>query len=41
MGGILRTQSFVISSTKLSFKNKIAEKKCDQFCSMVKFVEQN
>jgi hypothetical protein len=41
MGGTLKTQSFVISSTKLSFKYKIAEQKCHQFCSLVKFVEQN
>jgi hypothetical protein len=28
-------------STELSFKYKIAEQKCHNFCSMVKFVEQN
>jgi hypothetical protein len=27
MGGTLKTQNFVISSTKLSFKYKIAEQK--------------
>jgi hypothetical protein len=36
MRGTLRTQSFVISSTKLSFKYRIAEQKRHQFCSMVK-----
>jgi hypothetical protein len=41
MGGTLKTQKFVISSTKLSCKYKIAEQKCHQFCSMVNFVEQN
>jgi hypothetical protein len=41
MGGTLKTQYFVISSTKLSFEYKINEQKCRQFCSMVKFVEQN
>jgi hypothetical protein len=39
--GTLWTQSFVISSTKLSSKYKIAEQKSHQFCSIVKFVEQN
>jgi hypothetical protein len=34
MGGTLKTQSFIISSTKLSFKYKIAEQKCHQFCSL-------
>jgi hypothetical protein len=38
MGGTLKTQSFVISSTKLSFKYKTSEQKCHQFCPMVKFV---
>jgi hypothetical protein len=33
------TQSFVISSNKLSFKYKIADEKCHHFCPM--FVEQN
>jgi hypothetical protein len=41
MGGTLKTQSFVILSTKLSFEYNIAEQKCHQFCSLVKFVEQN
>jgi hypothetical protein len=41
MGGTLKTQSFEISSAKLSFKYKTAGQKCHQFCSMVKFVEQN
>jgi hypothetical protein len=41
MGGTLKTQSFVISSTKLSFKYKLAQQKCHQFCSLVEFVEQN
>jgi hypothetical protein len=40
MGVTLKTQSFVISSAKLSLKYKIAEQKCHQFCSMVKFVEK-
>jgi hypothetical protein len=41
MGGTLKTQSFVISGSKLSIKYKIAEQKYHQFCSMVKFAEQN
>jgi hypothetical protein len=41
MGGTLRTQNFKIQSTPLSFQYKIAEYKCNQICSMVKFVEQN
>jgi hypothetical protein len=40
MRGTLKTQSFAISSTKLSFKHKIAEQKCYQFFSLVKFVAQ-
>jgi hypothetical protein len=41
MGGSLKTQSLVISSTKLSFKYKISEKMCHQFYSVMKFVEKN
>jgi hypothetical protein len=38
MGGTLRTQNFKILSTPLSFKYKIAEQKCNQICSTVKYV---
>jgi hypothetical protein len=31
----------VLGSTYLSLKCKTAEQKCHQFCSMMKFVEQN
>jgi hypothetical protein len=41
MGGTLRTRNFKILSAPLSFKYKTAEEKCNQICSMVKFVEQN
>jgi hypothetical protein len=34
MGVTLRTQNFKILSTPLSFKNKIAEQKCNQICSI-------
>jgi hypothetical protein len=40
MGGTLRTQKFVISSAKLSFKYKTVTQKSHQFCSLVK-TEQN
>jgi hypothetical protein len=41
MGGTLRTQNFKILSAPLSFKYKIAEQKCNQIGSTVKYVEQN
>jgi hypothetical protein len=41
IGGTLRTQNFKILSTLLSFKYKIAEQKCNQIGSTVKYVEQN
>jgi hypothetical protein len=41
MAGTLKIQSFVISSTKLSFEYKIAEQNAISFFSMVKFVKKN
>jgi hypothetical protein len=40
LNGTLRTQNFKIRSTPLSFKYKIAEQKCNQIYSTVKYVEQ-
>jgi hypothetical protein len=39
MAGNLRTQNFQILSTPLSYEYKIAEQKCNQICSTVKYVE--
>jgi hypothetical protein len=40
MEGTLKTQNFEILSKPLSLKYKIAEQKCNQICSTVKYVEQ-
>jgi hypothetical protein len=40
MAGTLRTQNFRILSAPLSFKYKIDEQKCNQFCSTVKYIKQ-
>jgi hypothetical protein len=39
-GGTLRTQNFKFLSAPLSIKHKIAEQKCNQICSTVKYVTQ-